>query len=364
MRKSIAAGLVGLLLFWPNNILAQNIETFLRVPWGLGIHIFQWVFKENTKILYAEVTAEGHDLESARQSAFRMAVERSVGVVISSETQANNQILIRDEITSYASGYVTDFRLVDQIQRNNRTWVKMQVWVSPNSLRDRLLSKANTSGRVEGGRITAQIESFQHSRRSSDMMLNSVLLDFPQRAFNLSLDATRVEVGVDRRMSLAIPFAMGWNKHYINSLKDAVKTINQRPDCTGWISYCTNLQAIIYVDNVFSVFDDTAALKLIDENMQASKPVLQVNIYDLNGQISLQTCYAIHALTPNWATPGHGGYGPFIQIGHRQVKIDSSHYVKETIKIPLDNVDTRSLDKVELSVVRLNQCKNPRSRRS
>jgi len=362
MFSSAKAGLIGLLIFCSATVSAQSLDTFLRVPWGLGIHLFQWVFKDNVKVLYAEVTAEGADLESARQSAFRMAVERSVGVVISSETQARNQQLERDEIITYASGYVVDFKLVDQVQRNNRTWVKMQVWVSPTALRDRLLSKSSTVGRIEGGKISAQIESFQYSRQNSDKILNSVLLDYPQRAFNIALSPSRVEVGNDRRMVLAIPFALGWNKHYINSLKDAVKTINQRPDCTGWISYCTNLQAIIYVDNIFSVFDDVAALNLINENMHTSRPVLQVSIFDSSGQVRLQSCYAIHALTPNLATPSHGGYGPFVQMGHREVKIDGSHYIRETIRIPLDNVNTKDLDRVDLAVVRLHQCQNPRTR--
>jgi len=88
MRRLISAGLAALMLTAVSpTTAATGLELFLKVPWSLGIHLFKWMNKDDKKVLYVEVTAEGADLESARQSAFRMAVERAVGVIVSSETE-------------------------------------------------------------------------------------------------------------------------------------------------------------------------------------------------------------------------------------------------------------------------------------
>jgi hypothetical protein len=41
-----------------------------------------------------------------------LAVEQALGTLISSETEVNNGRIVRDEIVSYASGYVDRFDIV------------------------------------------------------------------------------------------------------------------------------------------------------------------------------------------------------------------------------------------------------------
>ena len=356
MRRLISVGLAALVLTVSVPAkAATGLELFLKVPWSLGIHLVQWMARDQKKVLYVEVMAEGADLETARQSAFRMSVERAVGVIVSSETEVRNQRIRRDEIITYASGFVSDYKLVDQTQRGNRTWIKMQVWVSHSALRDRLLNESRGSGQIEGGRISEQIQSFQHSRQSGDRLLESVLADYPQRAFDISMKPTQVVVDNDRRMFLIVPFDMTWNGHYVNSLKEAVKTINQRTDCGGWFSLCQNVQAKIQVGDVTSYFDDQVAVLAMQRHMITSQPVLEATFYDATGRAVGRDCWNLPELTQNDYAPR-----PFVDVGGGQATVWNRR-VSAHLAVHLDVLPVKNLDRVDIRAVRQAQC--PQARR-
>ena len=95
---------------------ASLIELLLPTPWGVGIGIAQWMHEDSEKILYVEAVGEGNTLDQARQQGFRLAVEHAVGTVIASETEVRGARIARDEIITYASGYVDKFKkLVENI---------------------------------------------------------------------------------------------------------------------------------------------------------------------------------------------------------------------------------------------------------
>jgi hypothetical protein len=352
MRRLTALILAGLLCL--PTVPAQasaGVELFLKIPWSLGIHLYQWMNRDNRKVLYVEVTAEGADLEHARQSAYRMAVERAVGVIISSETVVRDQRISRDEIITYASGFVHDFRLVDQIQRGDRTWVKMQVWVSHSTLMNRLLNQSRDSGVIEGGRISEQIDSFRHSRESGDRLLTTVLNDYPGQAFDLRMGNTRVIVDSNRATFLQVPFVMGWNKDYISSLQEAVRTINQRTDCGGWFSVCNNLQSTISVGGVTAYFDDAVSYDLMHKHTLISRPVLELTLFDSSNRAVFRDCWNLPELTQDQYTTR-----PFVDLGGYRVVISPDRSISSNIFVPLDKLPVRSLDRAEIRPIRQNQC--------
>lgn len=340
---------------------SQTLDLFFRIPWSLGIHLIKLINREEKKILYIEVTAAGKDFEAARESAFRMAVERSVGVIVSSESTAHNQQLTRDEIITYASGFVSDYKLVDQTQIGNQIWVKMQVWVSHSHLRDRLLSQSRQSGHVEGGRISAQIQSFQLSRQNGDRILNSVLNDYPQRAFDITLGHTQVLVNSARQMILQVPVSVAWSPHYIRSLKSAIQAINQRPDCARWAVFCSNLTQGIYIDDVVAFFEDAAAGHAFYQNMIISAPQLELTIFDVQGRPALKQFFTHPALSQGSSWPQlMVDFHPTVVPGYHQsrptdrLRINTDVNLKLNLQVPLMNLDVKNLDKVEVKIVRKN----------
>lgn len=328
----------------------QVLDLLRPSPWTVGIVLGKWLVKDKKKIFYVEVTAQADSLESARESAFRMAVERAVGAVISSETEVQNYRIERREIITYASGYVDNYELVQQQTLGNQTQVQMKVWVSHSALRDRLLNVSKTAGTVEGGRISEQIRSIQRERESGDRLLATVLADYPQRAFDVVLEPTRVTLDANRRAQLHIPFWLKWNEHYLQSLKTAVTAINQRQGCDAWLAKC-RVASKIEVAGVAGYFDDTRAYELADREMVFSRPQVQVTLKDTNNAIQFRQCFSVHELDYSNTVSWH-----YVEIGGMTATINPARTRRHTAVVDLESLPKHALDHIEITVIRGNRC--------
>ena len=121
-----------------------TIADVIRNPLlSTGITVARWIHETSSeKVLYVEVIGEGSTIDQARQQGFRLAVEHAVGTVVASETEVRNDRLARDEIITYASGYVDRFEVVEQQRVGNRVLVNMKVWVRPSKIANRLLNRS------------------------------------------------------------------------------------------------------------------------------------------------------------------------------------------------------------------------------
>jgi hypothetical protein len=94
------------------------------------------------------VTAQGTavindgDESSARNAAIRdalrKAVEQSVGVIVSSQTTVENYKLLSDRIYSNTSGYVHDYKIINEGASNNIYNVTIQATIGTKHLKDDL----------------------------------------------------------------------------------------------------------------------------------------------------------------------------------------------------------------------------------
>ena len=329
----------------------QIVELLRPSPWTIGIAIGKWVFKDQKKIFYVEVTAQANNLESARESAFRMAVERAVGTVVSSEKEVANYQLRRNEIITYASGYVDDYQLVQQQTVNNQMQVQMKVWVSHSAISERLLNVSRDNGSVEGGRISEQIRSVQRERESADRLLSTVLADYPQRAFDIRLEPTRVIMTDQRQGELHIPFVVSWNSRYTNSIAEVVSRINQKSDCNKLFRQCTGASMITVAGEGVGYFDDTVAYDLMHREMLLSRPQIQISIQDQFGTVQFRQCYSAPELDYSSYATWH-----YIELGGYRATINTSSSKRFTIPIDLAKMPTKSLDQVDITVVRKSRC--------
>ena len=348
MKKLIAAAV----LIASTAAVAQNqvVELLRPSPWTIGIVLGKWMVKDHKKIFYVEVTAQASNLESARESAFRMAVERAMGTVISSEKEVQNSQLQRNEIISYASGYVDDYQLVQQQTLDNQTQVQMKVWVSHSALRDRLLNVSKTAGTIEGGRLSEQIHSIQRERDSGDRILATVLADYPQRAFDVLVEPTRVTLDANRRAQLHIPFWLKWNEHYLQSLKTAVTTINQRQGCDAWLAKC-RVASKIEVAGVAGYFDDTRAYEMADREMVFSRQQVQITLRDTNNTVRFRQCFSVQELDYSTTASWH-----YVEIGGMTASINPARTRRHTAVVDLESLPKHALDQVEITLIRGNRC--------
>lgn len=333
-------------------VQAQTIPSWaMPNAWSVGITLAQWIMKDRRQVFYVEVTAEGADLEQARQSALRMAVERAVGTLVTSETEVRDLRIRRDDIITYASGYVDNYELVQSQTVRGRTQVQMQVWVSHNRLANRLLNESRAAGRVEGGRISEQIRSLQHERESGDRVLGSVLRDFPQRSFDIDLLPTQVVVDNQRQAWLNVRFNLRWNPRYLESLSIAVRAINQRNDCGSWWRVC-QAEAVIGTGDVTAYMDDQVAWNMFLREMISSRPQVQIAILDSAGQVRTRDCYSVKELDQSEYTPWR-----FVDVEPGRVRVNHFRSTTVTAHMPLVS-DARDLDRVQIRVIRASECES------
>jgi hypothetical protein len=181
-----------------------------------------------------DVASEGHSVEQARLEGFRVAVNQAVGSVIATQTQTQNQRLIRDEIINYSSGFVDRFEILEQQNQGNRVQLKMRVWVAESKLAHRLLGQSYDSQQVPGGRIGAQIETLLEERQQGDRLIEAVMQDYPHRAFDVRVGKSRVKFDDYRRASIITDVTIRWDRRFTDAVRDTLRQTRD-PAKHAWV---------------------------------------------------------------------------------------------------------------------------------
>ena len=172
-------------------------------PWSvasIALTIGQWITKDSKKVYYVQVEATAPTSEQARQSAFRKAVELAVGQVVLGESETDGKRVVRNDIITYSSGYVDDYKIINETRIGDRTRMTVDVWVSNSRIAERLTAIGSNSGAsIDGSAIKNQWQTDQarektdSERRSNGMrMMNAIVADYPQLAIQPTVKRTWV----------------------------------------------------------------------------------------------------------------------------------------------------------------------------
>jgi hypothetical protein len=333
-------------------LTAQAGPPVLISPVSVAITVGKWVLKDRIEAYYVRVEAYGLDEADARDQAFRLAVNQAVGSLLLSETEIRNRNLVRHDITNYSSGYVHDFKVISKEPADKGINIVVDVWVRKSQLADRLLHESKQTAQVDGGRIAEQVASIQRQRNTGDRVLQTVLLDYPHRAFDIETGLTRVELDQSRRAILTVPIRVSWNSKYVEVLGEAVKNINQVNNCDQWYNRC-QVFSTVRVAGVNGYFDDARAYNILHKELLISRPKIRLMIIDTDGNVAVDRCYSLRELDQsNWA-PWN-----FVDVGNMNVSINAGRKKDFGIPVDLSSVASQALDKTVVQVVRQNQCKS------
>lgn len=331
-------------------------EMIIPSPITIALVTGHWISKNSKKVFYIEVESRAATLEQAKQDGFRLAVENAVGSYIISETEVNNGRIKRDEIITYASGFVDKYEIVDQREVKGGVQIKMKVWVAHNAIAGRLLNESKTAGTIEGERVQAQVSTIQHARKSGDQMLTAVLRDYPNRGFNVEAAPTKVVLDQHRQPLIKVGFTLSMNSDYVSSLAEAVEAVNQRRDCDAWLVKC---QARTHVEvkssNLFTNpqawFEDDNIWRIMQQQMILSQPAIQIVFRDSTGQERYRTCAYVPELDHNRYSPWQ-----FVEIGPGRVLVNGTAKKSAEVAIPAAGLPIQQFERVDLRVVRGGQC--------
>lgn len=334
-------------------VQAQSIaQVITPSPWSIGIHLAHWMIKDNKRVLYVEVVGEGNNADQARQHGFRLAVEQAVGTVIASETEVRDQRIVRDEIISYASGFVEEYQIVGQNSLNNRVQLSMKVWVSHSSIARRLLNTSKQAGKIDGELAAEQVESLRYERYSGDRLVAAVLSDFPRRAFNIDMAPTAVQFEQNRGSTLNIIFTLSWNKDYLLSLYQALEKTSQQSG-----PYRVDINSGGFLGWRGSAnFTDPIKLQLIAQTLVGTQPAVLLTIKNNHGQPQFKQCYRWSEL--DHVINHHYPKDYYVSGNNNRISINGYLKLEHRINLPMSTTILRQSSDVELTVVRNSECPN------
>ena len=349
--------LIGLLCASVLSVAAEPAQNILTPsPVSAVISVGTWVLtSERKKVFEIDVEAKANSFENAKKEGFRLAVEHAVGSFVLSETEVNNSRQKRDEIITYASGFVDRFEILNRSDEGNGVRLSMRVWVTRSSIAQRLLNKSETTGDLEGPQVHAKIETYQEYRNNADRVLSAVLNDYPQRAFDVGLQPAQVMLDSYRRPVVIVPFVLRWNEKYLNSLIETVQRVNPKPDCASSFRQCNTRSMITVRVNTMSKdpgawFDDDITWNVMFQRMILVRPMYKVTVKDQTGRDQLRECYPARELD---GLEYRSRY--FVEAGAGKIAINGLMTQRLQLQLP-PNINTATMGQIDVSVVPQSAC--------
>jgi hypothetical protein len=331
-------------------IPANPTTLFIPSPAGVAFSAGKWIYDQLTAetVYYVQVTGEGRTPDDARNNGFRLAVEQAVGSVIASETEGRNGRLARDEIINYSGGYVDRYKILKQESSDFGQRITMEVWIRRSSLPDRLLGRSEAAGFVDGNRASVQLDTLAIERQQADRLVDSVLADFPRRAFVIDLKKTEITYN-NRQGYLEVPFTLKLDPNYTASLSSALKSVSHGN---------TGGTYKVSVGKSVSAFEDRAQFGRIIERMISSRPAVRITVLTAENRPIYQACHRwseLDHIDGYRVRPGHfvGVHSmvPFISI-NGALKLDA------IAQLPVNPAFLAQANRVDAEVVLGNACQN------
>jgi len=320
---------------------------------------------------YIRTTGTGNSFDEAKQKAFQQAIEIKVGSFIDSERQSFNQKLVRDDILVYSAGYVDDFKVVSQNTLGNKVVVTVDVLVASSKLSNRIISQGKSAGVFENRQHVTQYQTYLQNRQNGDKLLDAVLNDYPQRAYDIAQHSYYLKVDADRRPYLYIPYTIKWNFNYIESframldvLADGDTSFLAKSPGNVWIM-AKDPKDFILGKTTHHRFNDIIKMDKMTETISHLRRVsIRLKIYSLQGAVEVDKCYI-----PRFDDPKSKAGNAFYYADNANYKLPTigiefqgNRTETSNIVLPLNpQIGTRAVEiikNIEVSVVPIGDCKN------
>lgn len=336
--KKLAVGLLAALCI---NALALDAATLIT-PSPLGVVIaIRTYFKDQKKVYYIRVESQARDFEQAKKQAFRLASEQVAGTVVLSESELRNSNLTRDEVITYSSGLIDEYKIVDRFDSANSVKLTMDVWIAESVMAQRLLAKSATERGVDGSNLSVRAESILDERQRGDNIFRAVLNDFPRRAFVVKTTPPVIQMDPYRNTNITVHWELSWDNRYFDAFYDAAKQTGRKP-CVLW--GCSSGQKFFIQG---WEFDDVQKLLMARDRIQGSGATVMVELQDINGRPVARTCNNL------------GNMHPLFILGNSHIALNNKDSIRGQAVLFLgqNTAVMGSLENIRVEVVTGLQCR-------
>jgi len=247
----------------------------------------------------------GRSAAEAKTDGFRNAVTMRVGSALLSENEVANNQLVREDMVDYSAGYIYSYAVVDTITRATETTIIMDVVVRSSKIHERILSKSKDEKKIDGSSLAVQYSTYLNERKKGDTFLETILNDYPKRAFTVVQGKHEFKLYSNRNSVLVIPFEMRWNDRYIVAISEALKLLE---DGTR------NSSSRVVVNGSAYFFNDTAKYNQVRSRF-ISGVQLRADIIDDANSTLLTQCYLMDS-----SFSGTYSAGIYVLYGNERLK--------------------------------------------
>lgn len=305
------------------------------------------------------VSGIGVTSEHARHDAFTKAIEYKMGSLVLSERESQNLKLVKNDIAVYSSGYIDKYKIVSESINGKNIVVTVDVVVSDSKIKNRLLGSGTNLKELEGNRHSVQHSSYIRDRLQGDKILNTVLNDYPAKAYNIRQGMHEVRLDAYRNMLLRIPYSMNWNYNYIVSLNEVLSLLQDGSN--GFMKPSSGTITVMAKDpnnlligkkEVYKFNDIMRVHKINDSFTGYNEARIQLSIKNKHLVEVYRTCYESNSI--NGKKPSYYALGNnFVLYGNQQDQ--------GLITLPISpnselSIILKDAYRVELSIVKLEKC--------
>jgi hypothetical protein len=278
-------------------------SAYAQTSVSIALTVGQWILKAQKKVYYVQVEATGINSRQAHDEAFRKAVELAVGTVILGESESDGSKIRRNEVITYSSGMIDDYKVISEISVGNRTRIVMDVWVSDSKIANRLLTMgAGEGSTINGAEIRRDWERDQSKKRADDgaiAVMRRVLDDYPKAAYQSKVTNTSM-IRVQGRLALSVTVETSFSEQYVAALSEVI----QRTRHSSWNSN-SGRGVRVYsskFSNTAGVWKDLAVQDLWEKSL--TRPVYMQLTFN-GSKNPYSNCWTPSA---DWSNQGFTGY--------------------------------------------------------
>jgi hypothetical protein len=249
---------------------------------------------KNATTGYARVLGTGRTFEEAKLNGFQLAVEIAVGAVVVTEKKSVNNSLVRDQVLKHSSGYVDDFKIIDQSQTNSGYSLTMDVKVKSSKIAEVILDTGDKGNNTfDTQRIIAQYNTIINERNDAERLIDNLLKDYPKNSFIVTKFPSKIVMSSNRDMILHIPYSFKWSDAWIETFLETVGRVSD-PKLSS-----TNVISVIHKKHKPSMFHDYEEVILhIDDHKIYDKVYnkvwgaiyIVITLEDINNKVMYVEC--------------------------------------------------------------------------
>lgn len=319
-------------------------------PFSILMTIGQWVVIDSEKVYHVQVESTGATEQDARTQGFKLAIDDAIGSLVLSETNLRNKTLQSNDFVNYSSGYIHDFKYVSKYKSPDGITLVMDVWVKHSKVSERIATDSKDKANLQGGKMAVTINSIQEQNKSGDAVVKALLKDFPHKAWDVNITAINYNVA-RRDVILEVDFQVGWKPKFVDALDETVQILGKRTQPNYHKSGVgINYSACVFCKDKYYLFDEARGA-LVVRLTDSKKPMVLISLIDVNSKPIWQGCKFYTNLN------GHDKRSLYHNTGYN-FTVHADRAVHNQFKINVSNIDTKTLDRVDMRIVSESQCSN------